>query len=162
MKKMVILNGSPRGSKGATGVVVNDMQSFIPEDISVDVLELMGDGISESLDSEQQQKLYEADILMFTFPLYVDIFPANLLYCAREMEAQSQRICRAVVKSAAVPGIIVTGEQDKIPALSRDLGDRQRDVFYACVHLAGKLRKKLFSFCLIYFQLPDQFLPAGL
>ena len=75
---------------------------------------------------------------------------------------QSQRICRTVVKSATIPGIIVTGEQDKIPALSRDLGDRQRDVFYACVHLAGKLRKKLFSFCLICFQLPDQFLPAGL
>lgn len=91
MKRMVILNGSPRGSKGATGVVVNDMQSFIPEDISVDVLELMGDGISESLDSEQQQKLYEADILMFAFPLYVDIFPANLLYCAREMEANKEK-----------------------------------------------------------------------
>lgn len=91
MKKMVILNGSPRGSKGATGVVVNDMQSFIPEDISFCVLELTGDGISESLDSEQQQKLYEADILMFAFPLYVDIFPANLLYCAREMEANKDK-----------------------------------------------------------------------
>ena len=91
---MVILNGSPRGSKGATGVVINDMQGFIPEDISVDVLELIGDGISESLDSEQQQKLYEADILMFAFPLYVDIFPANLLYCAREMEANKDKFVK--------------------------------------------------------------------
>lgn len=91
MRKMIILNGSPRGEKGATGVVINDMKTFIPEDITYEVMELTGDGIDESLDDDQRERLYGADILMFAFPLYVDIFPANLLYCVRDMESDKDR-----------------------------------------------------------------------
>lgn len=91
MRKMIILNGSPRGEKGATGVVINDMKTFIPEDITYEVMELTGDGIDESLDGDQRERLYGADILMFAFPLYVDIFPANLLYCVRDMESDKDR-----------------------------------------------------------------------
>lgn len=91
MRKMIILNGSPRGEKGATGVVINDMKTFVPDDITYEVMELTGDGIDESLDDDQKERLYGADILMFVFPLYVDIFPANLLYCVRDMESDKDR-----------------------------------------------------------------------
>ena len=91
MRKLVIINGSPRGEKGATGVVVKDMEGFIPKDMEAKFLCFSGDGLDESLDDSEKEALFEADILLFAFPLYVDTFPSNLLYCLRDVEKEKAK-----------------------------------------------------------------------
>lgn len=94
IKNLVILNGSPRGEVGATGAVIKDMESFLPDSRKTTKLELKADGLDMSLNDLEQKILYAADEILVVFPLYVDMFPSNLLYCLKDMESNKGKFAK--------------------------------------------------------------------
>ena len=72
--KIGIINGSPRGKKSNSEILINYLYSL-----------LEGHKINKyysffnKIDSEIKSEIHNADVLIFVFPLYVDSIPSHLL-----------------------------------------------------------------------------------
>lgn len=90
MRNLLIINGSPRGGRGASGTIVNDIVKFIDEDkISYRVCD--GGGL-ENINEEMLKELPKADDILFVFPVYVNCLPSNTMYCLEYLEANKERL----------------------------------------------------------------------
>ena len=72
--KITIINGSPRFKKSNSEILKNYLLNFIKEN---EINEFFS--FSIKLDDDIKTDIYNSDILIFIFPLYVDTIPANLL-----------------------------------------------------------------------------------
>lgn len=80
MKRVVIINGSPKKAGSASGALAQAMIALLPAmDVSPVISALQ---VSHSAEATQQslcQGIADADVLLFIFPLYADGLPATLL-----------------------------------------------------------------------------------
>ena len=72
--KITIINGSPRFKKSNSVILKNYLLNYIKEN---EINEYFS--FSIKLDDNIKTDIYNSDVLIFIFPLYVDSIPANLL-----------------------------------------------------------------------------------
>ncbi|MCI1780011.1 MAG: NAD(P)H-dependent oxidoreductase [Bacteroidales bacterium] len=80
---ITFINGSPKAKAegSASHVILNDLRTFLPNQ-KINEIHLNKQEVSE----EQMQLLKSSDAIVFSFPLYVDSVPSQLLSCLYEME----------------------------------------------------------------------------
>ena len=81
MIKVGLMNASPKSKESVSGYLLKDLKDFIRDaeftDFTVNGKELNGQMIED---------IGKANVLIFSFPLYVDGVPSHLLYCLLQME----------------------------------------------------------------------------
>ena len=130
---IAILNGSPRGTKGASGSVCAELRNRIlqiskentvlDDEIVTEYLEnpqldnclqrkvdvyeydLVGDSLKECLSMDEIGKLCNADWMIFIFPLYLDSPSSNLQACLEDMVAIREKFRGAKVSCIALAGL---------------------------------------------------------
>lgn len=79
---VALVSGSPKKKYSTSGKMIEELKTLIPEDKNVAQLCLSG----TVLDEKAMQILTEAETLVFSFPLYVDSVPSQLLRCLKDAE----------------------------------------------------------------------------
>ena len=72
--KIGIINGSPRGKKSNSEILIKYLCSLL-EEHQINKYYLF----TSKIDSEIKSEIHNADVLIFAFPLYVDSIPSHLL-----------------------------------------------------------------------------------
>ena len=79
--KISIINGSPKAIKSNSEILGNYLSSLLKEN---EIKKYYS--ISFRLNDENKNEIYNSDVLIFLFPLYVDGIPSNLLKLLVEFE----------------------------------------------------------------------------
>lgn len=81
--KIVLINGSPKpkAEDSASHILLNDLRTFLLNQ-DIDEIHLNKPLIKE----EDLNKLKKTDVIVFSFPLYFDSIPSQLLSCIYELE----------------------------------------------------------------------------
>ena len=79
--KISIINGSPKAIKSNSEILGNYLSSLLKENKIKKYY-----SISFRLNDENKNEIYNSDVLIFLFPLYVDGIPSNLLKLLVEFE----------------------------------------------------------------------------
>lgn len=80
--RIALINGSPKGNGSASGSLLDDLKRFFSEKE-----ELTEIGLHESaVPKKAAEDLMNADIWVFSCPLYVDGIPGHLLSCLMQLE----------------------------------------------------------------------------
>lgn len=80
--KIALINGSPKMNQSASATLLEELQLSISETAEVTEIALHTSDISE----EVFEKLKNADVWVFSYPLYVDGIPGHLLSSLMQME----------------------------------------------------------------------------
>lgn len=80
--KIAMINGSPKSKNSASGQLLEDLQTCFTNDTITKSFCLHKPQVDETTVLE----LYEYDIWIFAFPLYVDGIPSQLLSCLCQIE----------------------------------------------------------------------------
>lgn len=81
--KISIINGSPKGIKGHSEMLINYFSSLLKEN---EIKKYYS--ISFKLNDKTKNEINSSDVLIFSFPLYVDGIPSNLLKLLTEFEKE--------------------------------------------------------------------------
>ena len=81
--KISIINGSPKAIKSNSEILGNYLSSLLKEN---EIKKYYS--ISFRLNDENKNEIYNSDVLIFLFPLYVDGIPSNLLKLFVEFEKE--------------------------------------------------------------------------
>ncbi len=81
--KISIINGSPKAIKSNSEILGNYLSSLLKEN---EIKEYYS--ISFRLNDENKNEIYNSNVLIFLFPLYVDGIPSNLLKLFVEFEKE--------------------------------------------------------------------------
>ena len=81
--KISIINGSPKAIKSNSEILGNYLSSLLKEN---EIKKYYS--ISFRLNDENKNEIYNSDVLIFLFPLYVDGIPSNLLKLPVEFEKE--------------------------------------------------------------------------
>ena len=81
--KISIINGSPKAIKSNSEILGNYLSSLLKENKIKKYY-----SISFRLNDENKNEIYNSDVLIFLFPLYVDGIPSNLLKLFVEFEKE--------------------------------------------------------------------------
>ena len=81
--KISIINGSPKAIKSNSEILGNYLSSLFKEN---EIKKYYS--ISFRLNDENKNEIYNSDVLIFLFPLYVDGIPSNLLKLLVEFEKE--------------------------------------------------------------------------
>ena len=81
--KISIINGSPKAIKSNSEILGNYLSSLLKEN---EIKKYYS--ISFRLNDENKNEIYNSDVLIFLFPLYVDGIPSNLLKLLVEFERE--------------------------------------------------------------------------
>ena len=81
--KISIINGSPKAIKSNSEILGNYLSSLLKEN---EIKKYYS--ISFRLNDENKNEIYNSDVLIFLFPLYVDCIPSNLLKLFVEFEKE--------------------------------------------------------------------------
>ena len=79
--KISVINGSPKAIKSNSEILGNYLSSLLKENKIKKYY-----SISFRLNDENKNEIYNSDVLIFLFPLYVDGIPSNLLKLLVEFE----------------------------------------------------------------------------
>lgn len=81
--KITFINGSPKvkAEESASQEILNALRIFLPDE-TISNIHLNKKRVSK----EEMQLLKLSDVIVFSFPLYVDSVPSQLLSCLYEME----------------------------------------------------------------------------
>ena len=79
--KISVINGSPKAIKSNSEILGNYLSSLLKEN---EIKKYYS--ISFRLNDENKNEIYNSDVLIFLFPLYVDGIPSNLLKLLVEFE----------------------------------------------------------------------------
>jgi hypothetical protein len=84
---ITFINGSPKAKDSASQAILNDLKTFLP---SQNISEIH---FSKPRVTEQQIKtLKKSEVIVFSFPLYIDSVPSNLLACMITLEKALQSL----------------------------------------------------------------------
>lgn len=78
--KIALINGSPKSKDSASGILINDLKTFI----SSDTKEFMFN--TPKIGDDFMKHINSFDAFVFFFPLYVDGIPSHLLSCLCQLE----------------------------------------------------------------------------
>ena len=81
--KISVINGSPKAGKSNSEILGNYLSSLLKEN---EIKKYYS--ISFRLNNENKNEIYNSDVLIFLFPLYVDGIPSNLLKLFVEFEKE--------------------------------------------------------------------------
>ena len=81
--KISIINGSPKAGRSNSEILGNYLSSLLKEN---EIKKYYS--ISFRLNDENKNEIYNSDVLIFLFPLYVDGIPSNLLKLFVEFEKE--------------------------------------------------------------------------
>ncbi len=79
--KITVINGSPKAVKSNSEILGNYLSSLLKEN---EIKKYYS--ISFKLNDKIKNEIYNSDVLIFLFPLYVDGIPSNLLKLLVEFE----------------------------------------------------------------------------
>ncbi len=86
--KVALINGSPKSKQSSSEAILKDLQTCLSKDI-----ETVNYSFRKSfLAKEEIEVLFNFDVLVFAFPLYVDGVPSHLLNCLCQIEEASKNI----------------------------------------------------------------------
>ena len=80
--RIALINGSPKAKNSTSGTLLEDVKKHLGENAEVSDFKFSSPAISK----EVIQALLKTDILVFSFPLYVDGIPGHLLSCLTQLE----------------------------------------------------------------------------
>ena len=84
MLRVALINGSPKSKDSASGCLLEDLKKQLKDSV-----------ISEyrfrTPQLEKPEVVIGHDVLVFSFPLYVDGIPSHLLHCLEELKEQLKR-----------------------------------------------------------------------
>lgn len=80
--KIALMNGSPKVKNSTSEMLLNDIKSYISQ--QAEIIEI--DMHKSILSDENLKQMKSVDILVFSFPLYVDGIPGHLLSCLSQLE----------------------------------------------------------------------------
>ena len=95
---IALINGSPKRGYSASGVLINDLKTFISSDT------LCFEFNTPKISDDFIKCLNDFDALVFFFPLYVDGVPSHLLSCLCELEDM-----KIINKNIRVYGVVNCG-----------------------------------------------------
>ena len=109
--KITVINGSPKAVKSNSEILENYLSSLLKEN---EIKKYYS--ISFKLNDKIKNEIYNSDVLIFLFPLYVDGIPSNLLKLLVEFEKEK------VIKSGskiycAVNNGFYEGKQNRLAIL---------------------------------------------
>ena len=109
--KITLINGSPKAVKSNSEILGNYLSSLLKEN---EIKKYYS--ISFKLNDKMKNEIYNSDVLIFLFPLYVDGIPSNLLKLLVEFEKEK------VIKSGskiycAVNNGFYEGKQNQLAIL---------------------------------------------
>ncbi len=81
MLRIALINGSPKTKNGASGCLLEDLKVLL-KDNEISEYRLRTPQL------EKAEEVISHDVLVFSFPLYVDGIPSHLLYCLEELREQ--------------------------------------------------------------------------
>ena len=81
--KITVINGSPKAVKSNSEILGNYLSSLLKENEITKYY-----SISFKLNDKMKNEIYNSDVLIFLFPLYVDGIPSNLLKLLVEFEKE--------------------------------------------------------------------------
>ena len=81
--KITVINGSPKAVKSNSEILRNYLSSLLKEN---EIKKYYS--ISFKLNDKIKNEIYNSDVLIFLFPLYVDGIPSNLLKLLVEFEKE--------------------------------------------------------------------------
>ncbi len=79
---ILFINGSPKVNKSASGMLLDELRDYM-QDHAIVQYSL---NVNKKPDSLLLQSLSEQDIIVISFPLYVDSIPSHFLYYLTELE----------------------------------------------------------------------------
>lgn len=92
LERIGIINGSPRGEKGACGSIIKHIEEIFSENFNLTVFDTeFGNLANFNCKDIEKSEIYNMDKVMLVFPLYADSFPSNLLYFLRELENNKEK-----------------------------------------------------------------------
>lgn len=80
--KIALINGSPKVKNSTSEMLLNDIKSYISQ--QAEIIEI--DMHKSILSDENLKQMKSVDILVFSFPLYVDGIPGHFLSCLSQLE----------------------------------------------------------------------------
>lgn len=85
--KIALLNGSPKVSNSASGMLLEELKSYFSEKSEAAEIEIVEAGLHKPVVSEEIcEKLKTVEAVVFAYPLYVDGIPAHLLSVLTQLE----------------------------------------------------------------------------
>ncbi|VBB46722.1 conserved hypothetical protein [uncultured Paludibacter sp.] len=84
---ITFINGSPKAKGSASQAILNDLKTFLPSQ-NISEIHFNKPKVTE----KQIETLKKSEILVFSFPLYVDSVPSNLLGCMIVLEKELQSL----------------------------------------------------------------------
>ena len=106
--RIVLINGSPKVKKSASKILLADIKNDIlklnTNTATIDEIDLHHSNVSK----EALNKLKNAEVWIFAYPLYVDSIPAHLLSCLIQLEQtdwQNQKYIYGIVNCGFYEGI---------------------------------------------------------
>ena len=82
--RIALINGSPKVSNSASGVLLTDLKSFLINSSKTEIKEI--NLHTTVVSKEALEILKNTDVWIFACPLYVDGIPAHLLSCLVQLE----------------------------------------------------------------------------
>lgn len=80
--KAVLINGSPKAKDSSSGIVLNEIKKLLEKRMNIEELSMRKPLIGK----QDFDALNNCDVLVFSFPLYVDGIPSQLLSCLIQLE----------------------------------------------------------------------------
>lgn len=80
---ITFINGSPKAKGSASQAILNDLKTFLPTQ-NIKEVHFNKSNVTEV----QIETLKLSEVIVFSFPLYVDSVPSNLLACMIEIEKE--------------------------------------------------------------------------
>lgn len=88
--KVSLISGSPKPLSSSSGTLLDELKPMLSSRFHVNIHSLNKPSVPE----ESMESILDSDILIFSFPLYVDGIPSHLLSCLYEMEIYLKRHAR--------------------------------------------------------------------
>lgn len=86
--KIALINGSPKSKQSSSEVALKDLQTCLSNDNEI----IKYNFKKPVLTKEEIEGLLNCDVLVFSFPLYVDGVPSHLLNCLCQIEEVAKNI----------------------------------------------------------------------
>ncbi len=96
--KISIINGSPKGKKSASQMIISSMRGFFETEDDANSqgeLEICEMIVNKDKPQCEISDIFDSDALVLVFPLYVDGIPGHLLGFLAKLEASSEKFTRA-------------------------------------------------------------------
>ncbi len=81
MLKIALINGSPKAKDSASGCLLEDLKELLKDSV-------ISEYSFRTPQLHNPEEVIGHDVLVFSFPLYVDGVPSHLLHCLEELKGQ--------------------------------------------------------------------------